>query len=138
MHGVGLVVNHYWQKKTKIKLPNLLAWALTFTYVNVAFIFFRAESISDATAVLFSLINFESIMSLATFKNVVTLNLQILPIIFSIMMGLIVISSGKNSNQIIEKFQFSIKELVLASFLMVISLIYLSSNVSTGFIYYAF
>ena len=138
LHGLGMVVYHYWQKKIKIKLPNFLAWALTFTYVNVAFIFFRAESIPDATAVLFSLINFESIMSLATFKNVVTLNLQILPIIFSIMMGLIVIFSGQNSNQIIEKFQLSTKELVLASFLMVISLIYLNSNVSKGFIYYAF
>ena len=138
LHGVAMVVNHYWQKKTKIKLPNILAWALTFTYVNVAFIFFRAESIPDATAVLFSLINFESIMSLAIFKDVLILRPQTLPIIFSIMMGLIAISSGKNSNQIIEKFQFSTKELVLASFLMVISLIYLNSNVSTGFIYYAF
>ena len=138
LHGLGMVVYHYWQKKIKITLPNFLAWALTFTYVNVAFIFFRAESIPDATAVLFSLIDFESIMSLATFKNVVTLNLQILPIIFSIMMGLIVIFSGQNSNQIIEKFQFSTKELILTSFLVVISLIYLNSNVSTGFIYYAF
>ena len=138
LHGLGIVINHYWQKKIKIKLPNFLAWALTFTYVNVAFIFFRAESIPDATAVLFSLINFESIMSLATFKNVLILSPQTLPIIFSIMMGLIAISSGKNSNQIIEKFQFSTKELILASFLMVVSLIYLNSNVSTGFIYYAF
>ena len=138
LHGVGLVLNNYWRKKIKIKLPNFLAWALTFTYVNVAFIFFRAESIPDATAVLFSLINFESIMSLAIFKDVLILRPQTLPIIFSIMMGLIAISSGKNSNQIIEKFQFSTKELVLASFLVVISLIYLNSNVSTGFIYYAF
>ena len=138
LHGVGLVLNNYWRKKIKIKLPNFLAWALTFTYVNVAFIFFRAESIPDATAVLFSLINFESIMSLATFKNALPLGPQTLSIIFSIMMGLIAISSGKNSNQIIEKFQFSTKELVLASFLVVISLIYLNSNVSTGFIYYAF
>ncbi len=137
MHGVGLVINHYWQKKTKIKLPNFIAWALTLTYVNVAFIFFRAESISDSTAVLSSLINFEYVMSLAIFKNNLALE-QTLPIIFSVMMGLIAISSGKNSNQIIEQFQFSIKELVLVSFLVVISLIYLSSNVSTGFIYYAF
>ena len=133
-----MVINHYWQKKIKIKLPNFLAWFLTFTYVNVAFIFFRAESIPDATAVLFSLINFESIMSLAIFKDVLILRPQTLPIIFSVMMGLIAISSGKNSNQIIEKFQFSTKELVLASLLMVVSLIYLNSNVSTGFIYYAF
>jgi len=138
LHGLGMVINHYWQKKIRIKLPNFLAWALTFTYVNVAFIFFRAESIPDATAVLFSLINFESIMSLAIFKSALELGPQNLPIILSAMMGLIVISSGKNSNQIIEKFQFSTKELVLASLLMVVSLIYLNSNVSTGFIYYAF
>jgi len=138
LHGLGMVINHYWQKKIKIKLPNFLAWVLTFTYVNVAFIFFRAESIPDATTVLFSLINFESVMSLATFKNALPIGPQTLSIIFSIMMGLIAISSGKNSNQIIEKFQFSTKELVLTSFLVVISLIYLNSNVSKGFIYYAF
>jgi D-alanyl-lipoteichoic acid acyltransferase DltB (MBOAT superfamily) len=138
LHGLGMVIYHCWQKKIKIKLPNFLAWALTFIYVNVAFIFFRAESIPDATAVLFSLINFESIMSLSIFNDALTFSPQNLPIFFSIMMGLIAISTGKNSNQIIEKFQFSTKELVLASFLMVISLIYLNSNVSTGFIYYAF
>jgi D-alanyl-lipoteichoic acid acyltransferase DltB (MBOAT superfamily) len=138
MHGVGLVLNHYWQKKIKIKLPNFLAWALTFTYVNVAFIFFRAESIPDATLVLFSLINFESVMDLAIFKNVLPLAPQTLPIIFSVMIGLIAICSRKNSNQIIEEFQFSTKELVLVSFLVVVSLIYLNSNVGTGFIYYAF
>jgi D-alanyl-lipoteichoic acid acyltransferase DltB (MBOAT superfamily) len=138
IHGLGMVINHYWQKKIKIKLPNFLAWALTFTYVNVAFIFFRAESIPDATAVLFSLINSESIMSLATMAPIFELGSQTLPIIFSVMMGLIAISSGKNSNQMIEKFQFSTKELVLVSLLMVVSLIYLNSNVSTGFIYYAF
>ena len=77
-------------------------------------------------------------MSLAIFKSALPLGPQTLPIIFSVMMGLIAISSGKNSNQIIEKFQFSTKELVLASLLMVVSLIYLNSNVSTGFIYYAF
>ena len=77
-------------------------------------------------------------MSLATFKNALPLGPQTLSIIFCTMMGLIAMSSGKNSNQIIEKFQFSTKELVLASFLMVVSLIYLNSNVSTGFIYYAF
>jgi D-alanyl-lipoteichoic acid acyltransferase DltB (MBOAT superfamily) len=139
LHGLGMVTNHYWQKKIKIKLPNFLAWVLTFTFVNVAFIFFRAESIPDATEVLFSLINFESIMGLAIFKSAFPLGPQTLPIIFSAMMGLIAISSGKNSNQIIEEFQFSTKELVLASLLMVVSLIYLNSNViSTGFIYYAF
>ena len=34
LHGVAMVVNHYWQKKTKIKLPNFLAWFLTFIYIN--------------------------------------------------------------------------------------------------------
>ncbi|MFC2074210.1 MBOAT family O-acyltransferase [Campylobacterota bacterium] len=47
LHGLGLVVNHYW-KKYKIKMPVWLAWFITFNFVNITFVFFRALSIDDA------------------------------------------------------------------------------------------
>lgn len=43
MHGAGLVVNHLW-RKAKRPLPAALAWGITFFWVNLAFVFFRATS----------------------------------------------------------------------------------------------
>ncbi|MGZ3704586.1 MAG: MBOAT family O-acyltransferase, partial [Bdellovibrionota bacterium] len=43
MHGTALVVNHIW-KKRKWKLPHPLAWAITFFWINLAFVIFRAPS----------------------------------------------------------------------------------------------
>ena len=51
MHGAALVVNHVWRKR-KQKIPAFLGWALTFTFVNVSFVFFRAGSCADALKVL--------------------------------------------------------------------------------------
>jgi D-alanyl-lipoteichoic acid acyltransferase DltB (MBOAT superfamily) len=51
LHGLGIVTNHLWRKR-KRKLPPRLAWALTFAFVAIAFVFFRANSIHDALSVV--------------------------------------------------------------------------------------
>jgi alginate O-acetyltransferase complex protein AlgI len=51
LHGAALVINHYWRKK-KIKMPTVAAWLITFLFVNVSFVFFRAKGIPEALKVL--------------------------------------------------------------------------------------
>lgn len=51
MHGFALVVNHYWRKH-KFKMPKLLAWFITFNFVNISFVVFRAKEWKDAIKVL--------------------------------------------------------------------------------------
>lgn len=51
MHGFGLVINHIW-KKLKIPFPRVLAWALTFFWVNLSFVFFRAHSWTSVNQML--------------------------------------------------------------------------------------
>lgn len=51
LHGLGLVVNRIW-RKTGIALNHVLAWFLTFNFVNIAWVFFRARSFNDALSVL--------------------------------------------------------------------------------------
>jgi D-alanyl-lipoteichoic acid acyltransferase DltB (MBOAT superfamily) len=51
LHGSALVVNHYWRKK-KIKMPAVMAWLITFLFVNFTFVFFRAKGIPEALKVL--------------------------------------------------------------------------------------
>lgn len=51
LHGMYLVINHFW-RKASFRLPNILAWGLTFTSVVIAWVFFRADSISQALSLL--------------------------------------------------------------------------------------
>ena len=47
LHGIFICINHLW-RKTKIMLPKFLSWLLTFNAVNIAWIFFRANSFESA------------------------------------------------------------------------------------------
>jgi D-alanyl-lipoteichoic acid acyltransferase DltB (MBOAT superfamily) len=61
LHGLALVINNYW-KKTKIKMNIILAWFITFNFVNIAFVFFRANEWDDATKVLRSMFSLDNII----------------------------------------------------------------------------
>ncbi len=51
LHGAALVLHRIWQR-LHIPLPQALAWLLTFAFVNVAWVFFRAKTMPDALRVL--------------------------------------------------------------------------------------
>lgn len=51
LHGIGLIINRIWDK-LGFKMNSVLAWFITFNYVNIAWVFFRAEKWSDAVKVL--------------------------------------------------------------------------------------
>jgi alginate O-acetyltransferase complex protein AlgI len=51
LHGAALVVFRVWQK-LNWRLPRVLAWALTFLFVHIAWIFFRAHNLHDAWQML--------------------------------------------------------------------------------------
>lgn len=50
LHGLAQVAERL--LKGKVSLPKPLAWLLTFLFVNVAWVFFRAENVGQALAVL--------------------------------------------------------------------------------------
>ena len=51
LHGLAQVMERLWGKG-RDKLPAILRWALTFLFVNLAWIFFRAPDLSSALALL--------------------------------------------------------------------------------------
>ncbi|MEN6462821.1 MAG: MBOAT family protein [Syntrophomonas sp.] len=61
MHGAGLCIQRAW-RKLKIEMPNWLAWFITFNFVNIAWIFFRAKTWADAIKVLKGMFGFSGIM----------------------------------------------------------------------------
>ena len=56
LHGVTMIVNRLW-KKHGFTLPNWVAIPLTFFFVNIFWVFFRADSLSDAMLIVQSMLN---------------------------------------------------------------------------------
>jgi len=51
LHGAAMVVHRIWSK-LGLALPRWLAWLVTFIFVVVAWVFFRAENLDDALAIV--------------------------------------------------------------------------------------
>lgn len=60
LHGGALVINHWW-RRSKLKMPQVLAWLITFTFVNASFVFFRAQNWGDAFKVLKGMSGFNGV-----------------------------------------------------------------------------
>lgn len=61
MHGVMLVINHLW-RMTKVELPKVLCWAMTFLGVVLCWVFFRAENFHTAWNVVSAMTNVGNIV----------------------------------------------------------------------------
>ena len=59
LHGVFICVNHLW-RKTKIALPKFICWLLTFNAVNIAWVFFRANSFTEAVNIIKAMVDFDN------------------------------------------------------------------------------
>jgi alginate O-acetyltransferase complex protein AlgI len=65
IHGVGLVVNHAWTKVAgsyRLRLPDPVAWALTLAFVMLAWVPFRADSLSAALTIWKGMLGFHGLM----------------------------------------------------------------------------
>lgn len=60
LHGILLMINHAW-RKTGIVLPKIFNWGMTFLCVMICWVFFRSESLSEATLVLSNMLNWQTI-----------------------------------------------------------------------------
>ena len=113
LHGIALVIHRIWNK-LGFKLWTWVAWFVTFNFVNIAWVFFRAKSWDDALKVLHAMFDFNMTDSF----NIIALS-YVIVFLFVIFF--------KNSNEII-KINFS-KNMILflSSFLFVLSLLQLTN-----------
>ncbi|MEA3492113.1 MAG: MBOAT family protein [Campylobacterota bacterium] len=51
LHGVAIVIHRVWQK-LGVKMPAILGWFITFNFINIAWVFFRAKDFDSAIKVL--------------------------------------------------------------------------------------
>ncbi|HIM94813.1 MAG TPA: MBOAT family protein [Campylobacterales bacterium] len=61
LHGMALVIHRFWAK-LGIKLWTWLAWLITFNFINISWVFFRAKEWEDAIKVLSAMFSLDNIV----------------------------------------------------------------------------
>ncbi len=59
MHGAALVIHRLW-KRWGFSMPSWIAWFLTFNFINVGWVFFRAKTFGDAQKVLGGMVGIDA------------------------------------------------------------------------------
>jgi len=61
LHGMALVLHRFW-KQLGFTMPKILAWFITFNFINIAWVFFRAKEWNDAVKVLMGMTGFSGLV----------------------------------------------------------------------------
>jgi len=134
LHGFALIVHRSWNT-LGFKMNKILAWFITFNFINLTWVFFRAENFSSATELIKNMFNIYSI-ELLTKENLL-LHIDSKPKVFLIiLLAILLVSVGKNSNYFIEKFKPN--KIYLFSFLMMFLIATLNLNKYQIFLYFNF
>lgn len=148
-HALGCVGQRLWEN-TGIRLPKIIAWFLTFNFINVTWILFRAESLDTMKTLVRSMAGLNS-WHMPEFSALMPSNLvqqinrlsdviEKTPqwgsclIVIAVLLSFCLIY--KNSVELVEHFQPKPALALIIALLAVISTVYIDK--STQFIYYQF
>ena len=161
LHGLALVIQRIWNK-LGYSMNKWLAWFITFNFLNIAWVFFRAKEWEDAIKVLTSMLHLSDILSIHNryfakiFNNVSSISHYIhskfisidnpslitLNVAEFIFLGFILILVFKNSNELSKQFnQFKkvpISWFLFSIIILGISLMNISEQAGSEFLYFNF
>lgn len=130
LHGTALVIHRYW-KTTGLAIPRIPSILMTFLFVNVTWVFFRADSLQDASNLLIAMFDFTKIASPDFY---LVSNLYNSPIWVAGVLLLFL----PNDMQLGNRIQPTLKYGLVTVFLFVLNLIFLNSIVQNDFLYFDF
>ena len=149
LHGMALIIHRVWTN-LGFKMYTWLAWFITFNFVNIAWIFFRAKNWEDAIKVLKGMVGLTGIVIADKFSNKLAF-LKSYGVTFDkvtehigdgdkslkwILIGLIFVLIFKNSMEQWQKFRFDYKSLFIAFVCFIYGI--LSLNKVSEFLYFNF
>jgi D-alanyl-lipoteichoic acid acyltransferase DltB (MBOAT superfamily) len=126
MHGSGAAFHKWWQGQG-VKMPKWLAWLITFNFVNIAWVFFRAKSFNDSVKVFEGMAGLHGV-SLPHGMPDISVPLVIIMVA--------VVTLSKNSMELKERFRPSRGYLLFALLALAISLF--SMERVSEFLYFQF
>lgn len=131
LHALALIIHRLWQK-LNFKLNKILAWFITFNFVNIAWIFFRANEWQDATRILGGMVGLYGFGQISDLKHVNIPNIDLLFSFLVLFIALIILPL-KNTNEL--KFDKPVM-IFIAAFCFVFAIIGLDRV--TEFLYFNF
>lgn len=157
LHGLALSIHRLWQS-FGFKMWSWLAWFITFNFVNITWVFFRAEEWADAINILSSMFSFDNIIISKQFVNLLNyinplntyikytgdnfisfINFYTLEIL---VFGFILAIFSKNSNELNLKFnnmkKISFTWYIFSIFIFGCALIFMSLQTGSEFLYFNF
>ncbi len=149
LHGLALVIYRVWSK-FGFKLWSWLAWFITFNFVNISRIFFRAKSWEDAIKVLNGMFSLDIILpnqlsdKLSFLKEygfefghwIDKLDNNGIGLTVWLIFGLILVLMFKNSNEQLRDFENNPKTLIISTIIFLWAI--LSLNKISEFLYFNF
>lgn len=152
LHGTALCIHRLWMK-TEIRLHTVVAWFLTFNFINVAWVFFRAGSWNDAIKILKGMAGLNGILvspnlaDIPFWQKMTALGIRFgewrinLPatetyVYFFCVLLIPFVLTTKNSNELLEKFSPTWKNALAVSLMLVVGLLLL--NETSSFLYFNF
>ena len=133
LHGMALVINRAWSK-LGFKIWTWLAWLITFNFINIAWVFFRAEKWDDAIKVLGGMFGLTNI----GFNNITQhIGGDTKLILIYLLTGLIVVLALKNTSKYLNQ-KMSLSLMIIAAILFVYSMLKSLTSSSEVFLYFNF
>ncbi|MBY0572714.1 MAG: MBOAT family protein [Undibacterium sp.] len=65
LHGLALVIHRIWGR-FNLRLPTSLAWLITFLFINITWVFFRAKDLTSARRMLGGMLNLDFLSPLSS------------------------------------------------------------------------
>ena len=131
LHGMALVIHRAWSN-LGFKMWTWLAWLITFNFVNVAWVFFRAKEWDDAVRVLGAMFSLDNVVIALSLENISGDLFTILWIIA----GFILVLFFKNTVEKAKELKINYKTLFFTLFCLLAAL--LSVNKVSEFLYFNF
>ncbi len=149
LHGLALVIHRAWSK-LGFKLWTWLAWLITFNFINIAWVFFRAKEWDDAARILGSMFSLDNVV----LPNFLASKLEFLTrydvnfggfasnllagndLVIWLLIGFILVFLTKNSMELANKFKTNICYLLIHIVMIFISLSLLDTV--SEFLYFNF
>ena len=152
LHGLALIIQRLWSK-LGIKLWTWLAWLITFNFVNITWVFFRAKEWDDAVKVLSGMVGLSGVyIENLKLLDLIKLNpdtLKLIPLLdgiaridlaIYIMIAIlsVIILFFKNSIELLANFETSKFNLYLGLTAFLVSILFMNSIQETEFLYFDF
>jgi D-alanyl-lipoteichoic acid acyltransferase DltB (MBOAT superfamily) len=98
LHGAAMLSHRLWQRMG-LQMSPILAWLVTFNFVNFSWVFFRAQTLEDALKVLRGMAGLDAIAGLgADFGGWIGLMSGHVEVGLALLGGLVLLLMRRNSN----------------------------------------